>query len=203
MLHGEPQFFVKMAVTEQWLCKSVTGHTFPQRTSISRTTLLQDLGDRIRDAANGAGGSKDAELSADPMNEVEGGMMPPAKRLKRNWRRSTNHAKNTCIVTDFPSTCPEKCPECTESRSVTLYVVDRTQIWLFIEDVAWAVGYMHDQNVLKGVAAVSEEDTGPVGAAPASPTHLHHPQTDFSEKIAPNAVVPGVASVVAEEEVTN
>ena len=81
-----------------------------------------------------------------------------------------------------------------ERRAITLYVVDRMQIWLSLNDVAWAVQHMHDQNVLKGVAAVTEEDTGPVGAAPA-----YAAQTEFTETLDASAEVPCVPSAVAEE----
>ena len=86
-------------------------------------------------------------------------------------------------------------------RSITLYVKDRTQISLDIEDDAWAVEYMYEQNVLKGVAAVPPEDTGPDGAAPATPTHV--PASDFAEKLDPSAQVPGVPAAVAAEEQSN
>ena len=65
-----------------------------------------------------------------------------------------SRAKNTCIVTDFPSKCLKMHPECTDdTRSITFHVVNSAQIWLAIEDVAWAVQYMYDQNLLKGVGA--------------------------------------------------
>ena len=82
-----------------------------------------------------------------------------------------------------------------QRRDITLYVVDRMQIWLFVNDVDWAVQYMHDQNVLKGVAAVMEEDTGPAGAAP-----VYAAQTEFTERLDARAHVPCVPSAVAEQD---
>ena len=81
-LNGNPHIFVKMAVTEAWLCKAVTGQTCPQRTSIGRTTLLQDLLNRIRSAADGDETMR-AEGAGDPMNEVEGGPVPPPNKKKK------------------------------------------------------------------------------------------------------------------------
>ena len=202
MIQGTPHHFAKLAFTEAWLCKAVTGQTCPQRTSIGRTTLLDQLKARLKDAADGKGGVVDAELVYDPMNEVDGGCPPPAeKKQKRNWRKDGNKARNTCIVTDFPSKCPEMHPECTDTRSITLYVKDRAQIWLDLDDVGWAVDYMHDQNVLKGVASVLPEDTGPDGAAPAGPTIA--PVTPFVEKLDASAEVLRPQAAVAAEEDSN
>ena len=199
---GMQHHFAKLTQKEAWLCKAVTGQACPQRTSIGRTTLLDQLKARLKDAADGKGGVVDAELVYDPMNEVDGGCPPPAeKKQKRNWRKDGNKARNTCIVTDFPSKCPEMHPECTDTRSITLYVKDRAQIWLDLDDVGWAVDYMHDQNVLKGVASVPPEDTGPDGAGPAAP--IRAPVTPFAEKLDASAEVPGVQSAAAEEDGTN
>ena len=188
-----------MSTKEPWLCKAVTGYACSQRTSISRASLLTDLLAKIRAAADGNGDSVNADLRSDPMNEVEGGGQPPEAKRRRNRRRPTNKVRHSCIVVDFPSKCPEMHPECTDTRSITLYVKDRLQIWLDIEDVPWAVEYMYDQNFLKGVAAVHPEDTGPDGAAPATPTHV--PASDFADKLDPSAEVHGMpAAVLAEEE---
>ena len=92
-------------------------------------------------------------------------------------------------------------PECMDQRPITLFVVDRSQIWLDIEDVGWAVEYMYDQNLLKGVAAVPPEDTGPAGAEPALATHV--PQTDFVAKIDASLAVPGVPAAVVDKEEAN
>ena len=172
----------------------------PQQTSIKRTTLLRELGGRMGGAADGVGSSKDAESLGDPMNEVEDSL-PQAKKRKTNVRRPTNTVKGACIVTGLPSKCPEMHPECTETHSITFYVVDHSQIWLAIDDVAWAVQYMHNQTLLKGVTAVLPEDTGPDGAAPQIPTHI--PQTDLAGKLDASAEVPGVPATVAEEEESN
>ena len=201
MIQGQPHQFCKMSTKEPWLCKAVTGHTCPQRTSISRASLISDLLAKGKDAADGNGDSVNADLKSDPMNEVDASAQPPDAKRRRNARRPTNKARHSCIVIDFPSKCPEMHPECTDMRSITVYVKDRSLIWLDIEDVAWAVEYMYDQNVLKGVAAVPPEDTGPDGAAPATPTHV--PASDFAEKLDPSAQVPGVPAAVAAEEQSN
>ena len=90
------------------------------------------------------------------------------------------------------------CPGGAEMRTILLYVVGRMQAWLSLNDVAWAVQYMHDQNKLKGVAAVTSEDTGPVGAAPT-----YTPQTEFADTLDASAEVACAPSAVAEEGDTN
>ena len=188
VLNGEAHIFVKMGFCESWLCKAVTGQACPQRTSITRTTLLDDLLKRIKGACDGEETTQ-AEGAGDPMNEVEA-----CRVAQPNKRRKTNKARKTCILVDLPDRCPEVDPGGLLTRAITLYVVDRVQIWLSLNDVAWAVQYMHDQNMLKGVAAVAEEDTGPVGAGP---THIA--QTEFAATLDASAEVRCVASAVAEE----
>ena len=197
---GKQHHFAKLTQKEAWLCKAVTGQACPQRTSIGRTTLLSDMVTKIKEACDGRGASENADLTSDPMNEVEGGEPPPDnKRRRKNGRPPPSRVKNSCIVVDFPSKCPEMHPECTDTRSITLFVKDRTQIWLDMDDVAWAVEYLYEQNMLKGVGAVLPEDTGPQGAAPATPQHV--PASDFVERI---DEVPGLpAAVPAEEEEGN
>ena len=201
MVQGQPHQFARMALREPWLCKAVTGQTCPQRTSIGRTTLLSQIHARIKQACDGNGDSANADLKSDPMNEVDASAQPPEAKRRRTSSRPRNKVKNSCLCFDFPSKCPTMHPDCTEMRSITVYVKDRSQIWLDIEDVAWAVEYMFDQNVLKGVAAVPPGDTGPDGAAPATPTHV--PASEFSEKLDPSARVPGVPAAVAADEEVN
>ena len=62
---------------------------------------------------------------------------------------------------DMPVRCPEEDPECTEVRQVRLYVVDRKVVWLHIDDVGWAVGYLYVHNILKGFPLVLDDSIGP------------------------------------------
>ena len=193
MHNDEQHIFVKLAHNEAWLCKAVTGSASPGRTSISRTTLVSDIIDRIKDAANGAETACAADTT-DPMNDIDG-CLPPPRAAKKS---RINKVKKQCIELEFPSICPELCPRGAEMRRILLYVVDRMQVWISLNDVAWAVEYMHGQNKLKGVAAVPSEDTGPVGAAPT-----YTPQTEFAETLDASAEVAGAPSAVAEEGDTN
>ena len=65
----------------------------------------------------------------------------------------------------MPYECPEFDPTGTKIRTVIVYVQDRKQIWLSVDDVAWAVEYLYKQNSLKGIRVVAADDAGP-GAPP-------------------------------------
>ena len=49
----------------------------------------------------------------------------------------------------------------TTTRTIQLYVVDRKQVWLDIDDVEWALRFLHMQFGPKGVPVVSPDDAGP------------------------------------------
>ena len=50
----------------------------------------------------------------------------------------------------------------TSTRTIQLYVVDRKQVWLDLDDVEWALRFLYMQFVLKGVPVVSPDDAGPL-----------------------------------------
>ena len=50
-----------------------------------------------------------------------------------------------------PAVSPEEDPRSTSTRTIQLYVVDRKQVWLDIDDVEWALRFLYMQYVLKGV----------------------------------------------------
>ena len=85
-------------------------------------------------------------------------------RARYSWNRLTN-----CIVTvNVASRCPEIDPTCTQMRPVKLYIIDRRTVWLSIDDVPWAIRYLHDQVHLKGVPMVADNDAGPGGVVAGS-----------------------------------
>ena len=52
---------------------------------------------------------------------------------------------------------------------VSLYIVDRQQVWIDTDNVDWAVRYLYVQNLLKGVALVDPADAGPGSPATTVP----------------------------------
>ena len=61
-----------------------------------------------------------------------------------------------------PAVSPEEDPRSTSTRTIQLYVVDRKQVWLDLDDVEWALRFLYMQYMLKGVPVVSPDDTGPL-----------------------------------------
>ena len=48
-----------------------------------------------------------------------------------------------------PAVSPEEDPMSTSTRTIELYVVDRKQLWLDLDDLEWAVRFMYMQIVFK------------------------------------------------------
>ena len=76
-------------------------------------------------------------------------------------RYQQNKANNRLITVTAPAVSPEEDPTSTTTRTIQLYVVDRRQLWLDIDDQEWALRFLHMQFALKGVPVVSPDDSGP------------------------------------------
>ena len=172
--------FVKMT-REPWLVGAVTGRQ--SHGLLGRTTLLTTLRDFVEKACNGELDTRAVEEDADeygPMQEIEvddetrprsrGGTPPPAKRT----RSYKNHAKNRLLTVTVPAISPEEDPTSTETKTVQLYVVDRKQVWLDIDDVEWAPRFLYMQYALRGVPVVSPDSAGP-GAPEIHPRATQSP----------------------------
>ena len=168
-VHNGEKIFVKMSASEPWLIGAVTG----QKTHglLVRTRLLTTLRTYVEQACNGELDTRAAEEQGgdeyDPMQEIEvddgthsrsRGGGDPSKRTRYNQ----NKAKNRLVTVTVPAVSPEEDPMSTSTRNVQLYVVDRKQLWLDLDDVEWAVRFLYMQFSLKGVPVVSPDDTGPV-----------------------------------------
>ena len=89
----------------------------------------------------------------------------PAKIKGRGIKRMRyygNPQSQTIATFDVPARCPEEDAHCTEVRKIKLYVTDRKEVWLHIDDVEWAIRYLYMQHLLKEVPLVPEDSTGPV-----------------------------------------
>ena len=75
------------------------------------------------------------------MEEVEGGNegSPSAPRAKgrgqKRLRYYDDYAAKTVATLDVHTRCPEEDPTGTERRRIRVYIVDRVQVWLDLEDV--------------------------------------------------------------------
>ena len=170
-VHDGEKIFVKMSASEPWLIGAVTG----TRTHglLGRTTLLTTLHEFVEKACNGELDTRAAEEEGgdeyDPMEEIEvddddnprsrgvGYIDPNSKRA----RYQKNKAKNRLLTVTVPAVAPEQDPMSTSTRTIKLYVVDRKQVWLDLDDVEWALRVLYMQFVLKGVPVVSPDDAGP------------------------------------------
>ena len=175
------EIYVKMHLKSAWLVKAVTGYHNPSHGSIFRTTLIKDLRLIVQRACEGGipvedesavAEENDDEEEHDPMNEIEPGMLveTPTKpdrckrrRVDNSSKPPTRHfpAKNKIVVTEFPQVPPEVDPNTEAHRKVRLYITDRKQVCLHLQDVDWAVKYMYAQCVLKGVGVVPGNSAGP------------------------------------------
>ena len=88
---------------------------------------------------------------------------------------------------------PVHCPEVDqtgdgETCSVSLYIVNRQQVWLEADSVDWDVRYMYVQHLLRGVPLVDPNDAGP-GTCPSSPatTELDSSSASSAPSQAPDA----------------
>jgi hypothetical protein len=173
--------FVKMAVSESWLTSACCGTRDDSRSAaFGRTSLLEQLRTCIGRKADGVDDLGDdtavaaADDEYDPMDEIGGAPVkgPATIQLETDKRGRTRYYRNratNCIVTvNVASRCPEVDPNCTQMRPVKLFIVDRKTVWLSIDDVAWAIRYLHEQVHLKGVPVVADNDAGPGGVVAGS-----------------------------------
>ena len=150
--------FVGMGKNKRWLLASKCGPNCGRRGSaFPRSSLVDTLRDCMIRKANGIDDiGEDAAVAAvdddcDPVDEI--GSAPKRGpnaigldtdrqgRARYSWNRLTN-----CIATvNVASRCPEIDPTCTQMRPVKLYINDRRTVWLSIDDVPWAIRYLHDQ----------------------------------------------------------
>ena len=167
--------FIKLATSEAWLIAAVTGNSKYSSSSFGRTSLLQELRDHISKMCDGEEVAPSSVVAAvpqgddyDPMEEVELTDAPaqrsPSKAVGQGKKR-TRYYKNLVVgkivPLDMPVRCPEEDPQCTELRTIRVYVENRIQLWLDLADVEWAVRYLYVQNLLKGVPLIPDESTGP------------------------------------------
>ena len=177
--HGEHvKTFVKLGVSEPWLRKAVTGSVTPSHTSISRTTLLDELLASVKQACDGEIPTDDAVLTAededvdDPMNEIDvGEAATPVTTAKKSRKRvritppkyeyKPNAAKNKVVVVQHRQVPEEVDPNNEALRKIPLFIQDRRSVWMTLGDVDWAIKYLYAQNQLKGVGAVRPDSAGP------------------------------------------
>ena len=100
-----------------------------------------------------------------PCTTLTSAMLPRRKKTRgggaKRARYTANPAKNKILEVQVASECPEENPQCTDMKTVRLFVVDRQQVWMCLDELEWAVSYVYKQFVLKGVPFVSPDSVGP------------------------------------------
>ena len=69
------------------------------------------------------------------------------------------------IYAYVPEKTLEEDPTGQKQRKIALYIDDRKTIWLDLSDVPWAAQFLYAQNMLKGVALVHADSSGPGGSS--------------------------------------
>jgi hypothetical protein len=167
--NGNGTLFVKLAVTERWLAIATTGSSTAPGTMWGKTNLLHVLRSYADRACNGEVLMEDLnDDSYDPMDAVDGDVDAASSSprgggcgVKRRCRK--NDAKRRIIDVDIPMHPPEVVAHCMEKRCIQLFIVDRRQVWLRLDDVPWAVKYLYIRNLVKGVPLVPPDSQGPCG----------------------------------------
>jgi hypothetical protein len=171
---GFPKYFVKMTAKDAWLIKATCGYKKHHETSFQRTTLLEDLRDKLLRACNGEckpdmPNADVDDVERDFMEEIFVGNVDKSPQDKspqkgggaKRARYSKNDMKHRVFVTQMPEKCPEEVPDCQQMRQISMLIEDRKTIWLCTEDIGWAVSYLWVQNMLKGVPLVPADSQGP------------------------------------------
>ena len=170
--------FVKLGKNEYWLSMAISGMS--SRYTFARTTLLEDILKVIRDCCNGETVPNVMVMAEDdeydPMSAVQVENPAANKKRKRSGTESDRirYYKTLCkdqvIEVNMPLHAPEEKPNSTEKAKIKLFVKDRKQIWLDLDNVTWAVRYLYAQNFLKGVPVVDAASPGPgADQPPAEP----------------------------------
>ena len=157
------KIFVKMLASEPWLIGAVTGQK--AHCGLGRTTLLAMLHGFVEQACNGELDTRAAEEEGgdeyDPMQEIEvdDGTHSRSRGVEGRARLrypKQNKAKNRLVTVTVPAVSPEEDQMSTNTRTIQLWLVDHQQVWLDIDDVEWALRYLHMQFV-----RVTIDDAGP------------------------------------------
>ena len=175
---GKDDTFVKLAFTESWLIHATTGQTKHSGSSFGRTSLLSELRTTVEKLCDGelpqASDTQEVGVEGDdydPMAEIDQSSEATPAHTKvagvpgvKRTRYYKNLCKNTVVTVNMPVRCPEQDAACTDLRRVKLLIEDRRQVWLHLDDLAWALQYLYVQNMLKGVPLVDPDSAGPGGA---------------------------------------
>lgn len=177
--------FVNLSKRQDWLCKMVTGQGSWQR-PLNRVKLIETLLRKMRsalsvegedDGAVGSDGEENVSAIDDPMASLafEDDEMLKQKDNPSKLRRHKKTKKNVLLRLRMPREAPEKNPACAQTYEVRVWPANLNSVYICIEDLPWAVAFMHDQYSLGGVSTVVDEEV-----QSASPVKSKNVRWDFN-----------------------
>ena len=151
-----PTVFVKLSSKERWIAAAIIGKHGEWTT---RSDLIETLRREVTEAWDNGSVANNPMLQSNILGR---------RNIMRSSSDGGSTAKNMVLRIPMPDKCPQEDADCLSFRVVRLYVVDRSQVWIHHEGVAWAVRYMFVQHQLKGVPSVQDDDVGPGGQLPCA-----------------------------------
>lgn len=138
--------FVRVSTNEKWLMVPATGSKNPSK-AIKESLTLFTLFKQILQSAE----EPTVETPAVTDNQ---------QRNTKSGKWSRHRAQGCIVQVSVPTRCKAVCPSSDESRLISLYVVDRRQVWLAREDMLWALHFLAGEVRHLGVQVVAEEHAG-------------------------------------------
>jgi len=168
------------------LCRMVSGQGSWGR-PLNRVKLIETLQTRMKRALQNEcvdddATASDAEPSAsidDPMLNLAFGAASTIDNVKEEQKKKTKRVnkKNVLLRLKMPREAPEKNPACAETYEVRVWLANQMAVWIHVEDLPWAVAFMHDQYTMGGVSAVVDE---PEQLPSPSPVKSKNVRWDFN-----------------------
>ena len=149
-LSWEQQIFVKFDLQEKWLPAAVTALPMGQVTHkhFAGTSLVEKLRQHVQRACDGGVAvavprAFIEEEGHDHTDDTES----PRKRIKdgSGRERGRGAAWRSIVEIDLPEHHPEVAEDADEVRMIRLFIANRRQVWLHIDDVPWGMKWMYVQ----------------------------------------------------------
>ena len=145
--------YVHMSANYDWLCRAVTGEGRADH-PLARVTLLDFLHKSLRTAMVPVPDPEDADAAdivaealalTDSDNEGKGAKPKVKAGAKKRKASGTHRLKvNEEITLELHEHCFEVFPEKAATlRQVRLWALRRRELWIHVDDLPWALEYMH------------------------------------------------------------
>lgn len=179
--------FVSLNKRQDWLCRMVSGIGSYSR-PLARVKLIDTLQSKIRRAIasecdetaddENSDEETNARLIDDPMSALDFGddfaALGKSKGQNKKGKKKGNR-KNVMLRVMMPREPQEKNPNSNQKKEISVWLTNQLSVWICIEDLPWAVQFMHDQYLLGGVSTVVED-----GLPSASPAKSKNIRWDFN-----------------------